>query len=106
MNTKRTTLVLAALLWAAAATLAVNEARADIAYTWGDNQYGELGDGTQTNRSTPAPVTGLTSGVTAVAAGEDYSLAVRLFVLLVQLSTPGHGIVRGGAIHGQAPWPG
>ena len=60
--------VLACLL-VAAATLAVPEARADVAYAWGDNVYGQLGDGTTTNRSTPAPVTGLTSGVTAVAAG-------------------------------------
>jgi hypothetical protein len=36
---------------------------------WGDNGYGELGDGTFVSRSTPAPVIGLGSPVTAVSAG-------------------------------------
>ena len=45
--------------------------------TWGDNQYGQLGDGTiHTNRSTPVQVYGLT-GVVAVAGGFAHSLALR-----------------------------
>lgn len=43
---------------------------------WGYNFYGQLGDNTTTRRFTPVDVSGLTSGVIAVAAGEYHTCAV------------------------------
>jgi len=45
-------------------------------WAWGNNVYGQLGDGTTTNRSTPVQVGGL-SGVVAVAAGAYHSMALK-----------------------------
>jgi alpha-tubulin suppressor-like RCC1 family protein len=45
-------------------------------WAWGDNQYGELGDGSTSQSDTPVQVTGL-SGITQIAAGDDWSLALR-----------------------------
>jgi alpha-tubulin suppressor-like RCC1 family protein len=42
---------------------------------WGENNFGQLGDGTITNRDVPVAVSGL-SAVTAVSAGEFHSLAL------------------------------
>jgi len=43
---------------------------------WGDNQYGELGDNTYLLRPTPISVSGLSSGVTAIATGYLHTCAV------------------------------
>ena len=43
---------------------------------WGNNNHGQLGDGTTTQRLTPVAVAGLGSGVHALASGGDHSCAV------------------------------
>jgi alpha-tubulin suppressor-like RCC1 family protein len=48
---------------------------------WGNNDYGQLGEGRTVDRDTPADVVGMTSGVTEIAAGAHHSCA---------LTTTGH----------------
>ena len=44
-------------------------------WAWGDNRYGQLGDGSGTNHSTAVQVTNLT-GIAAIAAGGQFSAAL------------------------------
>jgi len=43
---------------------------------WGDNRFGQLGDGTTVSRFQPAPVTGIDEAVTELAAGDAFTCAV------------------------------
>ncbi|NWF84209.1 MAG: hypothetical protein HXY18_10305 [Bryobacteraceae bacterium] len=45
-------------------------------WAWGQNSYGQLGDGTKNERTTPLQVPGLTD-IVAIAAGSGHSLALR-----------------------------
>jgi uncharacterized protein (TIGR03437 family) len=46
-----------------------------FAWSWGDNTFGELGNGTTTNSSVPTQVSGLTN-LTAIASGGSFSMAL------------------------------
>ena len=58
--------------------------------TWGYNQYGQLGDGTTTQRNTPVTVPGLT-GVVSIAVGAMYTVALKSDGTVVAWGYNGNG---------------
>jgi alpha-tubulin suppressor-like RCC1 family protein len=72
-----TTLALLAILFGAGPRpAAAQTAPAGDAWAWGNNDYGQVGDGSTTNRIVLVPVSTLTN-VTAIAGGAFHSLALR-----------------------------
>ena len=67
---------------------------AGAVHCWGLNGAGQLGDGSTTNSTTPVAVTGLGSGVAAIAAGSNHTCA---------LTTAGAVRCWGNNTYGQAP---
>ena len=45
-------------------------------WTWGDNDKGELGDGTRTNRLSPIQV-GNSNNWASISVGNEYSMAIK-----------------------------
>jgi alpha-tubulin suppressor-like RCC1 family protein len=74
---------------------------------WGDNQAGQLGDGTETERTEPVEVRGLQE-VTLIGAGRTHSFAIgrQLFGPPPHITalSPGTGLARGGTLVTISGW--
>jgi len=49
---------------------------ASSVWCWGENYYGQLGDGTTTDRYTPVKVKGLSNNITQLSVGYAYSCVI------------------------------
>jgi alpha-tubulin suppressor-like RCC1 family protein len=58
---------------AAVATESSGISAATSVWTWGANEWGQLGDGTTVGHATPGRVTGIPASVAGVAAGTEYT---------------------------------
>jgi alpha-tubulin suppressor-like RCC1 family protein len=69
------------LAWAQVSTSTISSCGITLdgaAYCWGRNNFGQLGDGTNTYSSRPNPIPALATGVTQIAAGpQDSGCAVK-----------------------------
>ena len=76
MFSKRLGMLLVAIVTLCGMT--TSQALADAVYTWGDNWFGQLGDGTTIWRNLPVALTGqMSSGVTTIAGGSQHSLVIK-----------------------------
>ncbi|WNG19042.1 hypothetical protein F0U63_33420 [Cystobacter fuscus] len=74
-------------------------------WAWGNNDNGQLGDGTTTHRLSPVQVPGLT-GVVALAAGNSYSMAMLSDGTVRTWGNNNHGqLGNGTTTHANSPGP-
>ncbi len=72
-------------------------------WAWGDNQYGELGNGSMVNSNVPVQVSGL-SGIVAISAGFYHSLALKSDGTVFAWGYNGDGeLGNGGTANSNAP---
>ncbi len=82
---------------AAGAEFSLARLSSGMVMAWGDNEDGELGDGTTTDSATPVQVKGLT-GATHIAAGFDFGLAVLSDTMLEAWGSDAYGQLGNGAV--------
>jgi alpha-tubulin suppressor-like RCC1 family protein len=72
---------------------------------WGDSRYGSLGNGSNTDSVTPVDVTGLTSGVSAIAVGDTSVCAITTAGGVTCWGNNGYGqLGNGNQAGGPATW--
>jgi alpha-tubulin suppressor-like RCC1 family protein len=73
-------------------------------WAWGDNSYGQLGDGTTAAEDRPERVPGLT-GITRITAGDDISYAIRAGGTVLAWGDNSTGLLGNGTAAGISPVP-